>query len=274
MKTPDNLPPFPPVQQKCKTCNDDGMVPAMVETATGLAACPYLGEPCPDCQPELLTPEAVRSKLGEAPMPDELNEAVSASFFKLIGEPEAPSAETPETSAIFKLLDQAFLHETGYEHRFALRQGARIAVEELERERNALTRWKQEALTVEAWWQKIDDAVRARSDIQLGDFVHKHALRLIEERDALKAELARAEERVSELKSDREILHQDGERWREIATSTQAERDRLRAALANIAKQLMPEEMDDHTCEHADWQGGYKQCVFVAREALTPNEPK
>lgn len=35
---------------KCKTCNDTGSVPALVETATGYARCPYLGEPCPDCQ--------------------------------------------------------------------------------------------------------------------------------------------------------------------------------------------------------------------------------
>ena len=33
----------------CATCGGTGMVSAMIETATGMAACPYLGEPCREC---------------------------------------------------------------------------------------------------------------------------------------------------------------------------------------------------------------------------------
>lgn len=40
----------------CKTCDGTGQVPAMVETATGLAACPYIGEPCPACAEPITGP--------------------------------------------------------------------------------------------------------------------------------------------------------------------------------------------------------------------------
>lgn len=33
----------------CSTCGGSGTIPAMIETSTGMAACPYLGEDCPDC---------------------------------------------------------------------------------------------------------------------------------------------------------------------------------------------------------------------------------
>jgi hypothetical protein len=49
---------------KCQTCDDTGMVPASIETATGSAACPYIGEPCPDCQPPASTDSP---KCGTAP---------------------------------------------------------------------------------------------------------------------------------------------------------------------------------------------------------------
>ena len=39
-------------------------------------------------------------------------------------------------------------------------------------------------------------------------------------------------------------------------------------ALREIAKQNLRAEMDDHTGENADWEGGYEAIVLVARRAL------
>ncbi len=44
----------------------------------------------------------------------------------------------------------------------------------------------------------------------------------------------------------------------------------LETALKEIAEQKLFEEMDDHSGEHADWQGGYEAIVKIARAALTP----
>jgi hypothetical protein len=41
-------------------------------------------------------------------------------------------------------------------------------------------------------------------------------------------------------------------------------------ALKEIASQHLSEEMDDHTSEHADWEGGYEAIVRIARAALSP----
>lgn len=54
------------------------------------------------------------------------------------------------------------------------------ALVELER----LRTWKHEQLTVTAWWNEVDDAVRKHREIKLGDTVAKAALRLIQERDS------------------------------------------------------------------------------------------
>lgn len=35
--------------KSCPTCGGSRMVSAMIQTATGMESCPYLGEPCPDC---------------------------------------------------------------------------------------------------------------------------------------------------------------------------------------------------------------------------------
>lgn len=43
----------------------------------------------------------------------------------------------------------------------------------------------------------------------------------------------------------------------------------MEAALKEIAKQKLSDEMDDHTSEHADWQGAYEAIVKIAREALS-----
>lgn len=34
---------------RCEVCDENGMVPALVETDNGPVPCPYLGEPCPAC---------------------------------------------------------------------------------------------------------------------------------------------------------------------------------------------------------------------------------
>ncbi len=47
----------------------------------------------------------------------------------------------------------------------------------------------------------------------------------------------------------------------------------LETALKEIATQLLSEEMDDHSSEHADWQGGYEAIVKIAREALNREKP-
>jgi hypothetical protein len=47
---------------------------------------------------------------------------------------------------------------------------------------------------------------------------------------------------------------------------------KLESALLEIAKQHLADEMDDHTCEHANWQAGYEQCVKQARAALGLSE--
>jgi hypothetical protein len=53
------------------------------------------------------------------------------------------------------------------------------------------------------------------------------------------------------------------------------QRDRLADALRKIAMQNLSEELDDHTCEHADWQYGYEEIIRISRQALqslTTNE--
>jgi hypothetical protein len=47
----------------------------------------------------------------------------------------------------------------------------------------------------------------------------------------------------------------------------------LETALKEIAKQSISDEMDDHSSEHADWQGGYEALVRIAREALNREKP-
>lgn len=42
----------------------------------------------------------------------------------------------------------------------------------------------------------------------------------------------------------------------------------MRNGLKEIAAQKLRDEMDDHTGEHADWEGGYEACVKVARRVL------
>jgi hypothetical protein len=46
------------------------------------------------------------------------------------------------------------------------------------------------------------------------------------------------------------------------------ERDRLAVALRGIAEQKLAKELDDHTYEHADWEGGWDHIISIARKAL------
>lgn len=50
-------------------------------------------------------------------------------------------------------------------------------------ERDSLRRWKDDAMTVESWWKKLDDVVRRHPDTVIGAVVVDEALRLIRERD-------------------------------------------------------------------------------------------
>lgn len=43
-----------------------------------------------------------------------------------------------------------------------------------------------------------------------------------------------------------------------------------RKALGEIAGQKLRSEMDDHTGEHADWEGSYEALVLLARRAMDP----
>lgn len=74
---------------------------------------------------------------------------------------------TPTTEAIFALLDRAFLDETGYEHRIALREGARCGVEDLEREKDYAIRYGNRVRTdlneeIDRW----HEAVRNLRDVK------------------------------------------------------------------------------------------------------------
>ena len=43
----------------------------------------------------------------------------------------------------------------------------------------------------------------------------------------------------------------------------------VEATLRIIANQHLRAEMDDHTGEHADWEGGYEGIVKLARKAIS-----
>ena len=47
-----------------------------------------------------------------------------------------------------------------------------------------------------------------------------------------------------------------------------AKMKRMEKALGEISKQHLSAEMDDHTSEHADWEGGYEAIVLIARTTL------
>ncbi len=99
---------------------------------------------------------------------------------------------------------------------------------------------------------------------------------LLEQRDN---ELTAAREELVETRKDFMCLAElldghDATECRMNLVRLKEQRDRLEEALANIARQNLSEEMDDHSCERADWQGGYESIVKIAREAIQSlNQP-
>jgi len=61
----------------------------------------------------------------------------------------------------------------------------------------------------------------------------------------LERELARAEERVTELLRDREIIHQDCERWIALAKSERAQRDALAMSYGELIAAVRVNAMRD-----------------------------
>lgn len=50
-------------------------------------------------------------------------------------------------------------------------------------ERDNLVAWKQSRLTVEAWWQRVDEFVRNHPEAKVGDSVCELTLKWLKERD-------------------------------------------------------------------------------------------
>ena len=50
--------------------------------------------------------------------------------------------------------------------------------------------------------------------------------------------------------------------------------DKMEKALKEISAQNLRAEMDDHTADHAEWEGGYESIVLIARTALDSENVK
>jgi hypothetical protein len=74
--------------------------------------------------------------------------------------------------------------------------------------------------------------------------------------------------RLAEVERERDRMEAGAvvamDRWHQ----SQAHADRLEAALRDIARQKLPDEIEPHMRPHADYEGGYEQAVGVARAAL------
>lgn len=62
-----------------------------------------------------------------------------------------------------------------------------------------LARWKREALTVEAWWKRVDDFVRAHPNAPLGAYVSATALEWLRQRDAMLLAFAQIKEALAQI---------------------------------------------------------------------------
>ncbi len=69
----------------------------------------------------------------------------------------------------------------------ALRNQLQAADDEVAR----LAKWKREQLEVSAWWSTLEDYVRKHREARLGQNVSAIALRWLQERDELRAQLER-----------------------------------------------------------------------------------
>jgi len=69
-------------------------------------------------------------------------------------------------------------------------------MDKLQKEIDQLKRWKKEQLTVQSWWDKVDNYVRDHDDAPLGGFVANTCLNFLKERDELKAEVEKLKEDI------------------------------------------------------------------------------
>lgn len=88
--------------------------------------------------------------------------------------------------------------------------------------------------------------------------------------DRLVRQLREAEERIEELKRDREILHQDGERWREYGRSAIALRIKSVDTLEEVDDQLSQIENTVHGM-HMDAITKLRKFVAESLLSLQPN---
>ena len=116
----------------------------------------------------------------------------------------------------------------------------------LERERDQLARWKQEAIFVRDWWQDVDEFVRKHPDCTLGDTVAHAALRMLKERDEFSMRLEDAlSDKVKAQSGNRTLMDENGRLRAEIAKlnadylQVMVERDNLRASIG-VVESWMP----------------------------------
>jgi hypothetical protein len=69
----------------------------------------------------------------------------------------------------------------------------------LKAESKDLARWKREALTVEAWWKRVDDFVRAHPDVLLGSSVVGKTIEWLQQRDAMLLAFGQIKEVLSKI---------------------------------------------------------------------------
>lgn len=81
--------------------------------------------------------------------------------------------------------------------------------EKLQKELADLKSWKEGALKVESWWQKIDNHVRNHPSLVAGQSVADEALRLLKERDALMMDPAE-----KFIPSDRDLMLNSDHIWK------------------------------------------------------------
>lgn len=114
---------------------------------------------------------------------------------------DTPPAErsTPETDEVLRRnAESDQTPEEDYEVLADHAANLEYRLAERTEQRDTLQRWKDEALAVESWWKKIDDAIRAHPDAIIGQVVADTALRFIRERDEFADLLREANDHVHE----------------------------------------------------------------------------
>lgn len=135
--------------------------------------------------------DAPCKRCGQEPYPEATRECIKRGTGECeLAQRTTPPAErpTPETDKVLRRnAESDQTPEEDYEvlgdHAANLEYRLSEAIEQ----RDSLQRWKDEMMTVQSWWQKIDDAVRAHPDAIIGQVVADTALGFIRERDALAA---------------------------------------------------------------------------------------